>query len=74
MDGIRENKVAVMQVNEITNLNKMNYRNQEYLELYYIVDVMKSNSGKMCLWVNSSEDNTYVEYHHWLNGEEPYKH
>ena len=74
MDGIRENKVAVMQINEITNLNKIDYKNQEYLELYYIVDVMKSNRGKMCLWVNSSEDNTYVEYRNWLNGKAPFKH
>lgn len=74
MDGIRENKVAVMQINEITNLNKIDYKNQEYLELYYIVDVMKSDRGKMCLWVNSSEDNTYVEYRDWLKGKAPFKH
>lgn len=74
MDGVRKNKVAVMQINEIASLNKVDYKNQEYLGLYYIVDAMKNNWGNMCLWVNSPEDNTYVEYRNWLNGEAPSEH
>ena len=75
MDGIKQKKVAVMQINENTNSNKIDYRNQEYLGLYYVVDSANAKNGKACLWVNSpDEDNTYVEYRQWLKGEKPCKH
>ena len=75
MDGVKKQKVAVMQINENTNSNKIDYRNQEYLGLYYVVDSMATLGGKVCLRVNSPDEaDKYVEYRKWLNGQEPYKH
>ena len=75
MDGVKKQRVAVMQINENTNSNKIDYRNQEYLGLYYVVDSMATRGGKVCLWVNSPDEaDKYVEYRKWLNGQEPYKH
>ena len=64
-----------MQINETTKSNKIDYKNQEYLGLYCVVDACENTNGKECLWVNSPErDDTYVEYGKWLRGTNPYKH
>ena len=67
MDGIKEKKVAIMQINESNNANSIIYERREYLSIYYVVD--KSAAS---LWINA-DDGSYVNYKDWLNGKDPIK-
>jgi TIR domain len=72
-DGIKEAKVAILPIS--ADKNKNNYTGEEYLGLYYYVDIQEAtNLGKIVLWINE-KPNKYIEFKRWLdNNTVPYAH
>jgi hypothetical protein len=70
-DGLKDKRVAILPLKKNNNFSE-NFKGQEYLGLYYYVDISQlSNSTKKALFINESS-NKYANYDRWLNGEEPY--
>ena len=70
-DGLKDKRVAILPIKKNNNFSE-NFKGQEYLGLYYYVDIsMLQNSTKKALFINESS-NKYANYDRWLNGEEPY--
>ena len=65
MDGVKE-KVTILQINEISENNKINYEGREYLKLYKILDLSNGN-----LLVKSNNSNNITAYREWLGGMDP---
>ena len=70
-DGLKDKRVAILPIKKHNNFSE-DFKGQEYLGLYYYVDISQlSNSTKKALFINESS-NKYANYDRWLNGEEPY--
>lgn len=70
-DGLKDKRVAILPIKKNNNFSE-DFKGQEYLGLYYYVDIsMLQNSTKKALFINESS-NEYVNYDRWLNGEKPY--
>lgn len=71
-DGLKNKRVAILPLKTTSNRFSDDFKGQEYLGLYYYVDIAQlSNSTKKALFINESS-NKYSNYDKWLNGEEPY--
>lgn len=71
-DGLKNKRVAILPLKTTTNGFGDDFKGQEYLGLYYWVDISTlKNSTKKALFINESS-NKYANYDKWLNGEEPY--
>lgn len=72
-DGLKNKRVAILPIKKNNNFSE-DFKGQEYLGLYYYVDIAKlSNSTKKALFINESS-NKYANYDKWITGEEPYSH
>lgn len=70
-DGLKNKRVAILPIKKNNNFSE-DFKGQEYLGLYYYVDIVKlQDSTKKVLFINKSF-NKYANYDRWLNGEEPY--
>lgn len=70
-DGLKDKRVAILPIKKNNNFSE-DFKGQEYLGLYYYVDIAQlSNSTKKALFINKSS-NKYSNYDKWVNGEEPY--
>lgn len=71
-DGLKPKKVAIL---PITDYSSSDFKGQEYLGLYPVIDKGKiKDAEKEVLWVNESkQDDTYVQLEFWLNGTQPFK-
>ena len=68
MDGLKEKKVAILQLNNTPeDNNSVSYIGREYLKIYFTVDKTETE-----LWINNSEGQ-WVSYKEWLQGKEPGK-
>ncbi len=70
-DGLKDKRVAILPIKKNNNFSE-DFKGQEYLGLYYYVDIdtLKS-TGKKTIFINESSSK-YTQYQSWLNGEEPY--
>ncbi len=69
-DGLKNKRVAILPIKKNNNFLE-NFKGQEYLGLYYYVDIdtLKS-TGRKTLFINESS-NKYTDYDRWLRGDEP---
>lgn len=65
-----KSKVAVLPISQTT---KYSFRGSEFVGLYYVIQIDKTEiSLKNAIWVHDGDN--YVNYEYWLRGEQPYKH
>ena len=69
-DGLKDKRVAILPIKKNNNFAE-DFKGQEYLGLYYYVDIdTLKNTGKKALFINESSSK-YTKYESWLNGENP---
>lgn len=71
-DGLKNKRVAILPLKTDTNGFGEDFKGQEYLGLYYWVDIVTAkNSTRKTLFINA-RSNKYSNYDKWVTGEEPY--
>lgn len=70
-DGLKNKRVAILPIKKDNNFSD-NFSGQEYLGLYYWVDIATvTNSTNKVLFINENSKK-YASFNEWLDGKEPY--